>query len=142
MGTSSVKKSYGRTTQGRSNDIAEKVGKAASIADTAISLTIPYWPNGPAKAPIYFGVKQLMKFCKQASDDGVEEATKTIVKDIAKDQLTGYVTSQISAKIWDDCIEDQLSLKDSPEIKSYAKDAFHRTMEEIISLGVDAIASK
>lgn len=138
MGTSRGKPSFGGMTPERARGIREKGERAAAITDAALSFALPVLPNGAAKAPIYFGAKFLWGFCRDVQKDGFEKAAKNSLVNYAKSEAIGFVASEVSTGIWNNYVESKIPSNVNPQLKGFAEQALHQTVNEVFTQGADA----
>jgi hypothetical protein len=114
-------------------DLGEGAKKAAPIVDSTIKIVLPTLPNGSMKVPIYYGGTEGLRFLMDANKYGFEEAVKKEGVRLTQQ----FVAPQISDGLWSKVAEKAPGLADSP-MGAYAERAFKKTMNDIVTRGVEA----
>ena len=134
MGTTSVRRAPRSPEWKRVvTDLGKDVRKAAPLVDSGIKTVLPMLPDGPTKAPIYWGASEGVRFCVDVHDHGLEKAVKNEGVRLTQQ----FVAPQISDAVWNKIAEKSPGLANSPTGR-IAEYAFRDTMNDIITRGAEA----
>jgi len=115
------------------DDLSEGAEKAAPIVDSAIKTVLPMLPNGSAKTPMYYAGTEGLRFLMDVDKYGFEEAVKREGVRLTRE----LVAPRTSDALWSKVSEKDPGLANSP-MGTYAERAFKKTMNDIITRGVEA----